>query len=331
MRLWFATCVLYRHIHYGGQNHPPALGAPTVTYRICHFIKNRGISSVWLPCKLFSTDFSKAFSRLGSGTTFTLLFVQHLPCWSRESTLVNTPTPICSFLFLFTFLRFALLRSMSRDNTRGLCQCGPKSKLSPGENPPPDWQERAPKHPCCYFPPNMRVSSVKASLETWPGGHSAKRKHHGYFQIVLISSMAKTLEFGNAWLSALSCLLYRLYSFYDHQRIHVSYMLIIYVHPSLGKDVSMYLTDIPLYAVILAHVRDPAEATSPSPCFSSAHPAVTLNNARCFSWGISLSSITNQQHLHGRGNLCSTSHKVRLSICVQMQKGRWFGKYFGRV
>lgn len=123
--------------------------------------------------------FQKHFPVLGQVTcgytTFTLLFVQHLPCWSRESTLVNAPA-ICSFLFLFTFLHFALLRATSHDNTQGLCQHGPESKLSPGENPAPDWQERALKHPCYYFPLNMRVSSVKASLETWPPGHSAKCK-----------------------------------------------------------------------------------------------------------------------------------------------------------
>lgn len=107
--------------------------------------------------------------------TFALLFVQHLPCY-QENPLQLVPPPICSFPVLFTFLHFALLRAMSCDNTQGLCRRGPEYKLSAGENPPPDWQERAPKHPCYYFPLNTRVSSVKAFLETQPPGHSAKHK-----------------------------------------------------------------------------------------------------------------------------------------------------------
>lgn len=35
----------------------------------------------------------------------------------------------------------------------------------------------------------------------------------------------------------------------------------MYVHPSLGKDVSLYLTNILLYAVILTHVRHLASNT----------------------------------------------------------------------
>lgn len=94
-----------------------------------------------------------------------------ISCADQGNPLFLTSLPTCSCLFSLTLLQFALLRATSHDNTQGLCQYGPESKLSPGENPPPDWQEQAPEYPL-----NMRVSWVKASLDTWPGGHSAKHK-----------------------------------------------------------------------------------------------------------------------------------------------------------
>lgn len=104
---WLPACFVHTHINCRGHNYLPALGAASITHRICWFIiQIRGISSVWLPRKLFSTDFSKQFSFIGAGHIwlhhFCPFFGHHLLCWSRESTLVKAPhppTPTCSKYF----------------------------------------------------------------------------------------------------------------------------------------------------------------------------------------------------------------------------------------
>lgn len=150
---------------------------------------------------------------------------------------------------------------MSHDNTQRLGQHSPESKLSTGENSSPGWQKQTPKHPNIISLLTWESAQLKP---LWKPGHQTIQENanqHSYFQIVLISNIAKTLELGKAWLSVLSYLLYRQYSFHDHQNTHSSYMLII-LHPSLsGENVRMYLTNTLLPAVIPVHVRDLASST----------------------------------------------------------------------
>lgn len=102
----------------------------------------------------------------------------------------------------------------------------------------------------------------------------------------MISSTAKTLETGKARLSALSRTLYCLYSFYDPQSFHRSYIHIYDTHPSLPREnVSIYLTNILLYAAIPACVRDRASRSN-KPHFLFLLRSSSAQTFSCLSWRI---------------------------------------------
>lgn len=115
------------------------------------------------------------FGQVTSGyTTFVLFFGQHLPCWSRESTLVtvpHSPTPTCSKYFYPPPCNLLLQESWATIIHKGWASTVQNSGLTWRKSL--SWPAGAnSKVPQYYFPPNMRASSIKASLKTWPSYHS---------------------------------------------------------------------------------------------------------------------------------------------------------------
>lgn len=118
-----------------------------------------------------------SFSQVTFGyTNFVLLFGQHLLCCSRESTSVTVSyllTLTCSKYFYPSPCNLLLRESWAMIIHKGWANTD--------QNPGLTWRKSLSwlagansKVPQCYFPLNMRVSSIKASLKTWPSYHSGE-------------------------------------------------------------------------------------------------------------------------------------------------------------
>lgn len=178
MRLSFATCMLYRRTHTyvtEALTTPSPWAQPLLlTESAALHLKQRDIIC-FTPSKSFITGIHKHFSCLCRTHLATAPFICRASPGLIKRIHCSKP-PICSFLFLFTLLHLVspFGEPCAVVIPSGCANMVPESQLSRGENLPADWQERAPKHPCCHLPGDTRASSVKASLKTWSSGHSAK-------------------------------------------------------------------------------------------------------------------------------------------------------------
>lgn len=172
-------------------------------------------------------------------TTFSLWFVECVLCWSKESTLVIPSFAVsyfCSPCFILAFGEPCAVIIL-----RGRANMVPESQLSRGENLPLIGR-REPQSTHVVIPQGTWEPAQWKPL--WKTGQQAIQqdvKQPRYFCTGLIARHWTLETPGCLFL----CLPHCLYSFYDHKDTPRSNMfLIIYVHPSLWKHVSVCLTNI---------------------------------------------------------------------------------------